>query len=360
MLSTYGWSETLRHDFEPFAAQGLVPARILVQQRSLYRLVTETGELEGRLSGRFAHEAADGGYPVTGDWVAVELKEGVAVIAAVLPRSTAFTRMAAGTSKDRQVVAANVDVALLAASLNADLNLRRLERYLATAYESGAEPVILLTKADACADPEPLIDSVRDIAFGVPVLAMSVRTGQGLAELSALLAPGKTAVLLGSSGVGKSTLVNALAGVEKMATREIREDDARGRHTTTHRELILLPSGALILDTPGMRELALWDAEAGVAAAFAETTAEVDLLAEGCRFRDCAHDKEPGCAVQAAVADGRLDPERWRSFQKLQRELAHTVRREDPVARTAERKRWAARHQGRQGAEPGQARDRTT
>jgi ribosome biogenesis GTPase len=347
LLSTYGWSETLQHDFEPFAAQGLVPARILVQQRSLYRLVVETGELEGRLSGRFAHEAASfskngGGYPVTGDWVAVELKEGVAVIAAVLPRATAFTRMAAGTSKDRQVVAANVDLALLAASLNADLNLRRLERYLATAYESGAEPVILLTKADACADPEPLIDSVRDIAFGVPVLAMSVRTGQGLAELSALLAPGKTAVLLGSSGVGKSTLVNALAGVEKMATREIREDDAHGRHTTTHRELILLPSGALILDTPGMRELALWDAEAGVTAAFAETTAEVDLLAEGCRFRDCAHDKEPGCAVQAAVADGRLDSERWRSFQKLQRELAHTVRSEDPIARTAERKRWAA------------------
>ncbi|THD70283.1 ribosome small subunit-dependent GTPase A [Phenylobacterium sp.] len=342
MLSTYGWSETLQHDFEPFAAQGLVPARILVQQRSLYRLVAETGELEGRISGRFAHEAADGGYPVTGDWVAVELKDGIAVIAAVLPRSTAFTRMAAGTAKDIQVVAANVDVALLAASLNADLNLRRLERYLATAYESGAEPVILLTKADVCADPDPLIESVRGIASGVLVLAISVRTGQGLAELSARLAPGKTAVLLGSSGVGKSTLVNALAGVERMATKEVREDDARGRHTTTHRELILLPSGALILDTPGMRELALWDAEAGVAAAFAETTAEVELLAQDCRFRDCAHDKEPGCAVQAALADGRLDPERWRSFQKLHRELAHGVRREDPIAREAERKRWAS------------------
>jgi ribosome biogenesis GTPase / thiamine phosphate phosphatase len=342
LLSIYGWSDALQHDFEPFAARGLVPARILVQQRSLYRLVAETGELEGRLSGRFAHEAADGGYPVTGDWVAVELKDGVAVIAAVLPRATAFTRMAAGTAKDMQVVAANVDVALLAASLNADLNLRRLERYLATAYESGAEPVILLTKADVCADPEPLIESVRAIAAGAPVLAVSVRTGQGLAELSALLAPGKTAVLLGSSGVGKSTLVNALAGVEKMATREVREDDARGRHTTTHRELILLPTGALILDTPGMRELALWDAEAGVAAAFAETTAEVELLAQGCRFRDCAHDREPGCAVQAALADGLLDRERWASFQKLQRELAHTVRREDPIAREAERKRWAS------------------
>jgi ribosome biogenesis GTPase len=343
-LSKYGWSETLQHDFQPFAARGLVPARVIVQQRNLYRLVTDAGEIEGRISGRFAHEAAEGGYPVTGDWVAAELKGGTAVIAHVLPRATAFTRMAAGTAKDMQVVAANVDTALLCASLNAELNLRRLERYLATAYESGAAPVFVLTKADACEDVETLVESVREIAFGVPVLAVSVRTGEGLEALSALLAPGRTAVLLGSSGVGKSTLVNALAGAERMATREIREDDAHGRHTTTHRELILLPSGALILDTPGMRELALWDAEAGVAAAFAETTAQVDELALGCRFRDCAHDKEPGCAVQAALADGALDAERWRSFQKLQRELAHTVRKEDPLAAAAERKRWAAIH----------------
>jgi ribosome biogenesis GTPase len=343
-LSKYGWSETLQHDFQPFAARGLVPARVIVQQRNLYRLVTDAGEIEGRISGRFAHEAAEGGYPVTGDWVAAELKGGAAVIAHVLPRATAFTRMAAGTAKDMQVVAANVDTALLCASLNAELNLRRLERYLATAYESGAAPVFVLTKADACEDVGTLVESVREIAFGVPVLAVSVRTGEGLEALSALLAPGRTAVLLGSSGVGKSTLVNALAGAERMATREIREDDAHGRHTTTHRELILLPSGALILDTPGMRELALWDAEAGVAAAFAETTAQVDELALGCRFRDCAHDKEPGCAVQAALADGALDAERWRSFQKLQRELAHTVRKEDPLAAAAERKRWAAIH----------------
>lgn len=342
MLSTYGWSDTLQRDFQPYAARGLVPARVIVQQRGRYRLVTQAGETDGHVSGRFAHEAAEGGYPVTGDWLAVEDHPGDAVIQHVLPRATAFVRKAAFHSAP-QVVAANVDVALLAASLNADLNPRRLERYLATAYESGAQPVIVLTKADACADPGPLVESVAAVAFGVPVVAVSAATGEGFDALRAHLSPGRTAVLLGSSGVGKSTLVNALAGQALMATQAIREADAHGRHTTTHRELVALPSGALILDTPGMRELGLWDADAGLASAFGDVTAEVARIALGCRFRDCSHGAEPGCAVRAALEAGDLDADRWASFGKLQRELAHEARKDDPRARAVSRKLWISR-----------------
>lgn len=344
MINSYGWSPALQHDFEPFAAQGLAPGRVIVQQRGHWRLATDTGELEAQLSGRFLHEAADGEHPVAGDWVAADLRpeEGAATIRHVLSRATVFVRRASGPGGGAQVVAANVDVALLTASLNADLSLRRLERYLATAYESGAKPVIVLTKADTCDDVEGLTAQVEAMALNAPVHAVSARTGQGMAGLAEHLAPGRTAVLLGSSGVGKSTLVNALAGENLMATREIREDDARGRHTTTHRELVLLPSGALILDTPGMRELGLWDAEAGVAATFGD----IEALAEACRFSDCQHTNEPGCAVRAALEDGNLDEDRLQSWRKLQRELAHEVRKEDPKARADARKVWISRTKG--------------
>jgi ribosome biogenesis GTPase len=329
LIRSYGWSDGLQHDFQAFADQGLAPARVIIQRRGAYRIISDAGEVEARITGRLAHEATEGGYPVTGDWVAAELDSsgGLAMIQAVLPRASVFTRRAAGESGAVQVVAANIDVAFVTASLNADLNPRRLERYLAMAHESGARPVIVLTKADVCDDVAALVSEIQATAAGVRVLAISSRTGQGLDALRAEMAPGSTAVLLGSSGVGKSTLVNALAGHEKMATREIREDDARGRHTTTHRELVLLPSGALILDTPGMRELGLADAEAGLAAAFADFQGEIDGLAEDCRFRDCAHGSEPGCAVRAALEDGRLDRERWESFGKLRRELAHAARK---------------------------------
>jgi ribosome biogenesis GTPase / thiamine phosphate phosphatase len=340
VLNSYGWSHALQQQFHDYAARGLVPARVIVQQRGLYVLANPSGEVTAQLSGRFAHEAAVGDYPVAGDWVAVALRaaEGSATIHDLLPRHTAFERKAVGRG-GRQVVAANVDVALLVASLNQDLNARRIERYLAMAWESGASPAVVLTKADLCADRATLKAEIEAVAPGVPVHIVSALTGEGLEGLSTILASGQTAALLGSSGVGKSTLVNALAGRFQMPTQAIREHDARGRHTTTHRELILLPSGRLVLDTPGMRELGMWEANAGVSATFSD----IETLTAGCRFSDCAHEAEPGCAVQEALAGGRLDAGRWRNYVKLQRELAHIDRKDDPRAQSEPRRMWSRR-----------------
>ena len=340
MLTQYGWSPELQDLFQPYAADGFVPGRIVVQQRGGYRLVTEAGEVDARASGTLLKSASDEERPTAGDWVALEARPGetTALVRHVLPRRTAFIRRS--VRGGAQVVAANVDVAFLVMSLNADLNLRRLERYLATTYESGAEPVIVLTKADLMDDVSEVVTQVEAIAFGAPVLVVSSKTGRGLEAVAEHLPPGRTAVLLGSSGAGKSTLLNALYGQERMATREIREDDGRGRHTTTHRELVLLPSGGLILDTPGMRELGLWDADAGVSAVFED----VEALAGQCRFSDCTHNREPGCAVRAAIENGELPEARLHAYEKLQAELAYERRRDDPQAAKENRKLWASRH----------------
>jgi len=340
VLERYGWSEKLQHQYviEP----GLLPARVIIQQRGLYVVVCAHGEMTASLSGRFMQDAADGDFPVAGDWVAIAARpnEARATIKQLLPRAGVFRRRAAGPGAPRaQVVAANVDVALLLASLNADLSTRRMERYLAAAWEGNADPVIVLTKSDMCDDVEPLKAAIEAIAFGVPVHVISALTGDGLMDLSKHFRAGKTAVLLGSSGVGKSTLVNALAGKMLMQTRAVVGSDSLGRHTTTHRELVLLPSGALILDTPGMRELGLWEADSGVSTAFAD----IETLAATCRFHDCRHGSEPGCAVQAALSDGSLEPARWNSYGKLQRELAFEERKNDPRARAEARKVWLRR-----------------
>ncbi len=322
VLESYGYTPERRAAFAPFAERGLLPGRIVVQQRSHARVMTEDGEMAASLAGKLAHQAGDLDFPVTGDWVACAQRPGEgASIQAVLPRTSLFVRRAAGQAQTVQAVAANVDLALLVSSLNADLNPRRLERYLAMALESGVRPVVVLTKADLAAEAVVARSDLTQALGGVEVMVISARTGLGMDALAGLLAPGLTAVLLGSSGAGKSTIVNALAGEEKMATAEIRDSDARGRHTTTHRELILMPSGALLLDTPGMRELGLWDAQAGLAATFADLEAEIETLALSCRFRDCLHKAEPGCAVRDALQDGRLDRDRWESLAKLRAEL---------------------------------------
>jgi ribosome biogenesis GTPase len=309
-LQRLGWDDGWAAAFEPHRAAGLAPARVAVQHRGAYDLLAEEGEVRASAIPRLVR---DGELPVVGDWIAFDRERGF--VEAVLPRRTQLSRKEVWQAAREQVLAANVDVAFLVQALPYDFNLRRLERYLAMAWESGAQPVVLLTKADLVDDVEPWVAEAETVTLGAcPVVAESAVNGYGLDDVRSFFAGNRTAVLLGSSGVGKSTLVNALVGEEVLATQEVREDH-RGRHTTSHRELILVPGGGVVLDTPGMRELQLWDAD------LEQTFGDVEAIAAQCRFADCAHAAEPGCAVQAALADGTLSRERWESYVKLQREL---------------------------------------
>lgn len=339
LIEQYGWSDALRLAFEPHARAGYLPGRIIVQQREANLVVTDVGNLSARLSGRLRHEAREAGYPAAGDWVALSAntKEGTATIHAVLPRRTAFVRRAADSVQTLQVIAANIDVVFVVTSMNADLNPRRLERFLAAAWQSGARPVVVLTKADLCEHPESRAADIATLAAGCPVLIVSVRQGLGLGAVMEHVLPGETCVLIGSSGVGKSTLVNALLGEERMATQDIRAADAKGRHTTSHRHLVLLPGGGLLLDTPGIREVGLVDADAGLGTVFDD----IERLAQDCRFRDCGHGSEPGCAVRGALDAGLLDPDRWAHFQKLSREVAAAELAKEGAAQAAGRRRLA-------------------
>ena len=337
--SALGWNPFFQQHFESLDDPALAPARVARQDRQLCLVYTDAGELTARLAGRLRHEAASpADLPAVGDWVAVEPRpaEGAATIRAVLPRTSCFLRKAAGSHADEQVVAANVDSVFLVSGLDGDFSPRRIERYLTVAWDSGAAPVVVLNKADLCGDVAAPVAEAEAVALGVPVLAVSAAERRGLDALAPYLAVGHTVAFLGSSGVGKSTLINALLDAERQAVRAVRADDSRGRHTTTHRELIPLPGGALLMDTPGLRELGLWGDETSLSASFAD----VEELAARCRFRDCAHRGEPGCAVQQALAEGELAVERWQSYLKLQRELRHLERRRDHKARLAERAKW--------------------
>jgi ribosome biogenesis GTPase len=320
-LLPLGWDPTREASFVPFRERGLAPARVAREDLDHYLLLDGQGEHPARLSGRLRHAArtrAD--LPTVGDWVAMRPGP-TAVIVAVLPRTSAFLRRVAGGTTGEQVLAANVDTVFLVTGLDGDFNLRRLERYLATAAESGAEPVVVLNKADLAADPAEPAAAAAAAAPGVPVVAVSALTTAGLDGLAPWLQPARTVALLGSSGVGKSTLLNTLLGSERQRTAPVRPDDSRGRHATTRRELVALPGGALLLDTPGLRELGLWITGEGLDGAFPD----VATLAAGCRFRDCGHADEPGCAVRAAAEAGRLDPQRLESWRRLQREDRKSV-----------------------------------
>jgi ribosome biogenesis GTPase len=343
-LAALGWRDTRTAHLPEHAAEWL-PARVVRCDRGGWTLAgawpdppvtTLLAELRGRLRNDLrAHE-----FPAVGDWVLATPRAGEAraTIEAVLPRTSALVRHAAGPVTEAQVVAANVDVVLVAVPLDAPANPRRLERELAAVWESGAVPVVVATKADLVDDADEAIDWIVGVAAGVEVVAVDALTGGGVAALEPWLQHGATLVLFGPSGAGKSTLANHLLGDDLLDTGEVREGDRRGRHTTTHRELIELPSGALLIDTPGIRELGLWDADDGLAATFGD----VEEVAARCRFGDCGHRGEPGCAVRAAITEGSLAPERLASWDKLRRELAHQARRSDARLATEERKRWAA------------------
>ncbi|MEZ0239585.1 MAG: ribosome small subunit-dependent GTPase A [Chloroflexota bacterium] len=327
------------------ATPGLQPGRIMAGERGSLLVATAGGDVSASIAGRLHHAAEadpEARFPAVGDWVAIsDAGTGAAVIQAVLPRASAIVRRGpVDRSVSSQVLAANVDVAFLVTSLNAEFNVRRLERYVAVAWESGALPVVVLSKADLAIDVEGPRVAAAASAPGVEVVVASAVTGQGLDELRRHLGVGRTMVFIGSSGVGKSSLVNALAGAPLLAVASIREDDARGRHTTTRRQLVRLSDG-LVIDTPGLRELALLDGD-GLAEAFGE----IEAIALGCRFRDCRHQTEPGCAIRVAVEDGSLEADRLGAFRKLEREAHRAELATNAVARKAERRKWTAMVKG--------------
>lgn len=321
-LQCYGWDEYWADTFWKLADNGQEPARICQEQKGAYRLISRFGEVHGEVSGRFRHFASGyDAFPSVGDWVAADIlpAEGRAVIHSLLPRKSRFSRKVAGAVVQEQIVAANFDYVFIVNSLNKDFNLRRLERYLTMAWESGAGPVVVLSKKDLCDDPEEKIRQVEAITFGVPIIVTSAVSEEGVAKLREYLKPNKTVAVLGSSGVGKSTLTNLLAGEEVMDIGSIREDDSKGRHTTTFRNLVKLPDGGMIIDTPGMRELQLWESDSGLGGTFED----IETLAGSCRFRDCSHMSEPGCAVVEAVNCGAIPAARLESYRKLKKELRY-------------------------------------
>jgi len=331
-LTELGWNDEFAAAYEPWRSKAHVhPGRVAIEFNQIFRIYIEDGELDAVTAGRLKHRARGRAeLPAVGDWVALRKRpeEDLGVIMAVLPRRSAFTRRAAGEVTGEQVVAANVDVVFVVMGLDRDYNVRRLERYLVMARESGASPVILLTKPDLCSDLAAHLREVTSLAGDIVVHVVNPKRGEGLEQLQGDLGAGTTATLLGSSGVGKSTLINRLVGADVLRTREVRASDSRGRHTTTHRELVVLPGGGLVIDTPGMRELQLWDAGDSVR----ETFDEIEALAPGCHFTDCRHRDEPRCAVKAAVAEGKVAAGRLESYIKVQEELATLARQQEERA----------------------------
>jgi ribosome biogenesis GTPase / thiamine phosphate phosphatase len=342
-LELLGWTDLFADAFRAHAAPDVIPGRVALEHQHIYRVVSERGEHLARVAGKLRHEASTAvAYPAVGDWVALRSRPGElrSTILAILPRRSRFSRKVAGDVTREQIVAANIDTVFLTTGLDADFNLRRIERYLVTAWESGAQPVVLLTKADLAVDPDAMVREVQTIASGAPVHATSARQNHGLDVLGQYLQPGQTVALLGSSGVGKSTLINRLLGRDQQRTAEVSSYKARGRHTTTNRELILLPGGGLVIDTPGLREIQLWEVGGSIGATFAD----IEALGIGCHFSDCRHDSEPRCAVRRAVEEGALETDRLESYLKLRREADHVAEKQDKLAQLQHKRKWKIIH----------------
>lgn len=336
-LTKLGWNNDYENAFAELKGMGYKPGRIFAEYKNMYKIICEDGELLAEISGKlhFGAEHQED-FPAVGDWVAVTIRpnEGRATIHNILPRKSKFSRKAAGTNTREQIVAANIDTVFIVNSLNKDFNLRRIERYLLLAWESGANPVIVLSKSDLCDDVEEKLAEVEAIAIGVPVHAVSSYSAAGLDDLRKHFKEGHTIALLGSSGVGKSSIINYFLGGEVQRVQELRTDGQKGKHTSTHREMFILPDGGLIIDTPGMRELQLWDAEEGLQEAFED----IEALAAGCFFRDCRHENEPGCAIREAIESGSLLEERLGSYKKLQKELLFLERKQSIANKSAQRR----------------------
>jgi len=336
-IKAYGWNEQFQQQADALSIEGCIPARIISQDQSAYVCLSNEGTFRTRLTGKLHSQMRGGDRPAVGDWVLIrpfpDQPEGM--VHHLFERKGCFSRKSAGNVTREQVIAANIDVAFIVNGLDRDYNLRRMERYLTLVWDSGANPVIVLNKADVCEDISTVLAEVDEIAFGLPVLLMSAEKGDGLNQLDDYLEPGKTAVLIGSSGVGKSTIMNALMGQHVREIGAVRTADQRGRHTTTGRELFMLPNGALVVDTPGMRELQLWADEDALSMTFEE----VEGFAEECRFRDCQHESEPGCAVQEALASGQLSEARFESYLKQRKELRYLNSKKDTHARIEEHRR---------------------
>lgn len=318
-LKNYGLTE--RFEQEATMYDGLFIARVTEQHRELYKTISECGEIDASVSGKLAYNAdSQTAFPAVGDWVMIDRldgKGGNAIIHHILRRKSVLTRQSSGIEITGQVIAANIDTIFICMSLNADFNIRRIERYLTIAWDSMATPVIVLTKSDLCDDLPQKLDEIASVSMGVDVIHCSSENGNGYEEISTYIGQGKTIAFVGSSGVGKSTLINCLMGQDVLATRAIREDDAKGRHTTTHRQLLLLPTGGIVIDTPGMRELQIYTGN------LSKTFEDIEEIAAQCKFGDCSHGSEPGCAIREEIENGTLSQKRFESYQKLQREVSY-------------------------------------